>query len=421
MTVHKLIVQNDRIFPAKIEVGTEGSFGTEFIEPSFSDEWDGLSIKAVFHPRRGKPVEMLWRGTEIEVPAEIMKYCGDGQMIFSGYRLAESASGEIIFPKIKTLPCVLNVPHTLTDKGVNAVPETPGVYEQLREGVKEDLANGIIEALQKAKDSGDFKGDKGDKGDKGEQGVQGEQGTPGVYVLEDGETLEDVPEWADVVVAPYDDKSITILDRGIVSVTRTEGDGSPGTYDTYTILFSDDSVTTFQIYNGANGKDGTKGENGKDGKDGKSFAILGYYDTLDALQTAVPTPEVGDTYGIGTASPYDVYVYDGVNGTWVNNGSLSGVKGEKGEKGDKGDKGDPGKDGTNGTNGKDGTNGTDGKSVEMQYSGSSVQWRYVGDTAWNTLFTVGDTVAEGGTAPVTGGAVYTYVNGLIGDFLNGES
>lgn len=418
MTIHKLIVQNDRIIPNRIEVGTEGSFGMEFIEPSFSDEWDGLSIKAVFHPKRGKPVEMLWRNREIEVPAEIMKWCGEGQVIFSGYRITKGSDGELIYPKIKTLPCVLNVPHTLGDTGVNTVPETPGVYEQLREGVKEDLAKGIVEALQRAKDSGDF---KGDKGDKGEQGIRGERGDSGVYVLGEGETLADVPEDVDVVVAPYDDKSITILDRGIVSVTRSDGDGSPGTYDTYTILFSDDTITTFQVYNGADGANGANGTPGKDGKDGKSFAILGYYATLGALQAAVTAPEVGDAYGIGTASPYDVYVYDGVSGTWVNNGSLSGVKGEKGEKGDPGEPGKdgaPGKDGTNGTNGKDGTNG---KSVEMQYTGGNVQWRYVGDTAWNTLFTVGNTVAENGTAPVTGGAIYTYVNGLIGDFLNGES
>lgn len=41
--------------------------------------------------------------------------------------------------------------------------------------------------------------------------------------------------------------------RGIVSVERTAGSGVPGTYDTYTITYSDGTTSTFQIYNGADG------------------------------------------------------------------------------------------------------------------------------------------------------------------------
>ena len=39
--------------------------------------------------------------------------------------------------------------------------------------------------------------------------------------------------------------------NGIVSVLRTSGDGTPGTTDTYTITFDDDTTTTFPVYNGA--------------------------------------------------------------------------------------------------------------------------------------------------------------------------
>lgn len=56
---------------------------------------------------------------------------------------------------------------------------------------------------------------------------------------------------------------------------------------------------------------------------GKGLTILGYYATLEALQAAVTNPSGGDCYGIGTAKPYDLYVYDAVNSVWVNNGSLS--------------------------------------------------------------------------------------------------
>lgn len=72
---------------------------------------------------------------------------------------------------------------------------------------------------------------------------------------------------------------------------------------------------------GVNGSDGTKGDKGEPGK---GFTILGYYGTLDLLKAAVPTPEPGDAYGIGTAAPYDIYVFDGVTNDWVDNGKLSG-------------------------------------------------------------------------------------------------
>lgn len=74
---------------------------------------------------------------------------------------------------------------------------------------------------------------------------------------------------------------------------------------------------------GAPGKDGTNGTNGKDGKDGKNFTILGYKDSLEQLQTDVPSPAQGDAYGVGTAEPYELYIYDTTKG-WVANGTIGG-------------------------------------------------------------------------------------------------
>lgn len=67
--------------------------------------------------------------------------------------------------------------------------------------------------------------------------------------------------------------------------------------------------------------------------DGSDFRILGYYESLEALTTAVETPERGDAYGVGTEAPYLIYVYDGLNDCWVNNGSIQGPKGDNGENG----------------------------------------------------------------------------------------
>lgn len=73
---------------------------------------------------------------------------------------------------------------------------------------------------------------------------------------------------------------------------------------------------------GAPGKDGTNGKDGKDGKDGKNFTILGYKDSLEQLQTDVLNPAQGDVYGVGTAEPYELYIYDTTKG-WVANGTIS--------------------------------------------------------------------------------------------------
>ena len=69
------------------------------------------------------------------------------------------------------------------------------------------------------------------------------------------------------------------------------------------------------------------------GRDGKSFEIKGYYESLGALAAAVTEPAPGDAYGVGDAAPYDVYIYDGVNGEWVNTGTIQGAKGETGAPG----------------------------------------------------------------------------------------
>ena len=69
------------------------------------------------------------------------------------------------------------------------------------------------------------------------------------------------------------------------------------------------------------------------GRDGKSFEIKGYYASVTALETGVPEPAPGDAYCVGSAVPYDVYIYDGVNGEWVNNGTIQGAKGEDGAPG----------------------------------------------------------------------------------------
>ena len=74
------------------------------------------------------------------------------------------------------------------------------------------------------------------------------------------------------------------------------------------------------------------GPQGPQGETGSGFKVLDYYATLDALEAAVPSPEPGDAYGVGTGEPYDIYIY-GKSSGWVNNGPLQGAKGDTGQDG----------------------------------------------------------------------------------------
>lgn len=135
---------------------------------------------------------------------------------------------------------------------------------------------------------------------------------------------------------------------------------------------------------GAPGADGAKGEKGDPGAD---FQILGYYDTLSALTAAVTAPTAGDAYGVGTSEPYDIYIFDGVSGTWKNNGTIQGPVG------------------------KDGADGTDGREVELQATSTYIQWRYAGETTWNNLVALSSLKGAAG-APGSAGADGVGISGV---------
>lgn len=146
---------------------------------------------------------------------------------------------------------------------------------------------------------------------------------------------------------------------------------------------------------------------GEQGEAGKSFTILGHYDTLAALQAAVPAPNVGDAYGVGSATPYNVYVYgDG----WEDYGSLKGDKGDpftyadftaeqlaalKGPKGDKGDTGEQGPKGETGAQGPTGPQGPQGEKGDTGATGAQGPKGETGETG--AQGPKGDTGATGPT------------------------
>ena len=61
------------------------------------------------------------------------------------------------------------------------------------------------------------------------------------------------------------------------------------------------------------------------------LSILAYFDTEALLRAGVSNPNPGDAYGVGLAAPYDIFIYDGTAGDWVNNGQLQGADGADGK------------------------------------------------------------------------------------------
>lgn len=457
MATLTLNINDTSIEPSHITLGTYGSVGVDRLSFVFSAEWDGLLTKATFYPAYGSPVEMLASG-EVVVPPEMYKRSGVGKLVISGYAI----DNNVLQKRKYTLPCEMEIPNTIVRKGENSVPETPNIYEQLRSQMQTDIA----EALQEAKNSGEFDGapatvdvsatitvpsgspaeviNQGTSTNamlvfripNGEQGEKGERGASGIYVLEDGETEADIPADADVALFP-NGQSITLLDgRGIVSVYKTGGSGASGSTDTYTISYTDNTTSLFQVYNG---------------KDGTGLNIKGFKNSASELPS---TATVGDAYLVGTASPYDVYVYGG--SSFTNIGAINGVKGDAGRgiisinrTSGNGTAGTVDtytitytdsttstftvRNGANGSDGSDGSPGLDGNGIStivkplttgvagttdtytivMTNGTSSTFDVYNGKDGTGASVTVDTEVVEGSTNPVSGGAVWNNMETIL--------
>lgn len=126
------------------------------------------------------------------------------------------------------------------------------------------------------------------------------------------------------------------------------------------------------------------------GKPGDTFTLLGRYDTLDALKTAVPDgANITGFYSVGTALPYTYYAW--YNGDWQSQGQLQGPKGDKGEKGDTGAQGPQGVQGPQGIKGDTGATGPQGVKGDTGATGPA-----------GAKGATGATGAAGASASITG-------------------
>ena len=54
---------------------------------------------------------------------------------------------------------------------------------------------------------------------------------------------------------------------------------------------------------------------------GSNLKILGHFDTVAALQASAPQ-NVGDAYSVGAATPYNLYIFDGLRNEWIDYGQI---------------------------------------------------------------------------------------------------
>ena len=149
---------------------------------------------------------------------------------------------------------------------------------------------------------------RGPKGDKGEQGIQGPTGEAFKYSDFTKEQLERLK-------GPKGDKG----EQGI---------------------------------QGPKGEQGPKGDKGEQGNDGTGVTILGSYKSLEELELAHPSGDLGDSYLINGY----LYIWNEINKNWKNAGTIQGPKGDKGEQGVQGPKGEQGPKGDKGEQGIHGPN-----------------------------------------------------------------
>lgn len=170
---------------------------------------------------------------------------------------------------------------------------------------------------------------------------------------------------------------------------------------------------------GARGEKGEQGERGEKGEPGTGINIKGSYDTLEELQQAHPTGEIGDTYVVSG----DLYLWDGTQ--WANVGTIKGEQGPIGPQGAEGPQGERGERGPEGPQGPKGDTGPQGETGAQGPQGIEGPQGVDGKSAYQIWIEQGNTGTEedflNSLKGKDGEGKVASVNGKIGEvILNAE-
>lgn len=339
------------------------------LECAFDEDWDGLT-KTVVLENGDVKVELLYTGG-LTLPWEVCregglllsvrgtKTLGDGRtQVVRTARMAKpipvepggSEEGDApsgftpelaqqVLAVLGDLAALLTTNKSTMVAAINEIYQEAGI-ESIRFKETDAEGNNVYTVNLSRGESYEIKAPIGKTGPQGAQGIKGDPGATG-------------PQGITPTIGENENWYLGNVDTGKPSRGRQGEKGEKGETGE-TGATGPKGATGPQ---GETGPRGPQGLQGIQGEPGKGLTISGYYATAQALAAAVTNPTAGDAYGVGTAEPYDIYIYDGVTHAWVNNGPLQGAKGEKGDKGDTGAQGEPGKDGRPGAAGAPGTDG----------------------------------------------------------------
>lgn len=383
---------------------------------AFSPDWDGMCKTAVF-TRNGVKKQKILVEDQCVIPWEVLQQGGFVLSVVGMRDESVAATDELRFD-LRTV----DIPVLVTNgyvAGKTVEPPTQDVYEQVIdmllnaadradkalsesiESVRRDDGDHLIVMMKSGKqfDFGNIKGDKGDaftyddftteqlaalQGPRGETGLRGPQGERG----EKGDTGETGAQGPIGLTGPKGDKGEKgdqgeVGPQGIQGEQGVQGERGPVGPQGEQGIQGIQGPKGDKGDRGPQGMQGETGPQGPKGDTGLGFKVSGYFSTVEELRAAV-TPFEGAAYGVGTAEPYDIYIYDMVGEAWVNNGPLQGAKGDKGEpftyadftavqlealRGPKGEKGDTGAVGPQGAKGDKGAPFTYGDFTAEQLAG----------------------------------------------------
>ena len=149
--------------------------------------------------------------------------------------------------------------------------------------------------------------------------------------------------------------------------------------------------------------------------DGLGLKILDYFNTFEELTAAVPEPEPGAAYGVGTEPPYTIYVYGETSG-WKDVGDLQGPAGPQGEKGEQGETGPAGPQGEKGEQGETGPAGAAGPNAISTATATAISGVLKGNGTNVQAAVAGTDYAPAiryGTTEVTAGAASPFPEGTL--------
>ncbi len=293
----KCTVSGEYIRGSGVVAGAAGSHDDVVLELTFKDVWLGTTKTAFWHDARGEnPVAQVLTLAMMEgysegeyeiyrlpIPAEAKAFDGEakltlrGVIIDDGIEAQASVSADAFFEIL---------PGSVPDEFKELMEVSPSAAEQLQEeieGIKDGITKAVSNSAQaldlsekNASDIEVLKQSGGGKGEAGEDGfspiakvTQTSSGATITITDKTGTTTATVTNGKDGANGKNGADGVNGKDgedgkdgkdgRGIKSIARTSGNGSAGTTDTYTITYTDNTTSTFTVYNGANGKTPVKG------------------------------------------------------------------------------------------------------------------------------------------------------------------